>query len=109
MQLRDQCEKTDRVRKLKEKEGIGCQRRQNLVYEGILQFCRDLKSSFEDESNSFRKPQTLHDLLLILIYLHFVPRAHELRTLILEQEIPAGEIVATGPNRQNARDSSFIG
>ena len=38
----------------------------------------------------------------MLIYLHYVPRAQELRTLTLVEGIPAGETVDIGlPNRQN--------
>ena len=77
--VRGQCERTDRVRKLNEKEGIGCEKKHNVVYAEILQLCRDLVSAFEEESNPLRKARTLHDLLLVLIYLHYVPRAQEFR------------------------------
>ena len=46
--VRGQCERTDRVGKLNEKEGIGCEKKHNVVYTEILQLCRDLVSAFEE-------------------------------------------------------------
>ena len=46
--VRGQCERTDRVGKLNEKEGIGCGKKHNVVYTEILQLCRDLVSAFEE-------------------------------------------------------------
>ena len=35
------------------------------------------------------------------MYLHFLLTAHELRTLILDEGVPPGEVVAIGPNHKN--------
>ena len=100
--VRGQCERIDRVRKLNEQEGIGCEKKLKVVYAEILQLCRDLVSAFEEESNSLRKARTLHDLVLVLTYLYYAPRAQEIRTLTLLEGLPAGETVHIGPpNRQN--------
>ena len=49
----------------------------------------------------YGQARILCNFLLILMYLHFVPRPHELRTVILDEGVPPGEVVAIGPNREN--------
>ena len=51
--IRQQYDRAARVDALKLKEGVGCKPSHAVVYAEILQLCRELKASFEEETNPF--------------------------------------------------------